>query len=170
MIRAHMQLDSKMGANPTSLHGSVPRLVECWQLDDAVVGFWCGHCRSVHVHGNPLGEVEFHRSAHCDPLSGSPFIERGYLLRVVGRTRGMDALQPNAPKAKTVRPPMSAKLRFQILRRDGFRCRLCGCGAPEVTLHVDHILAVANGGKTEETNLWALCRDCNLGKGTEGLN
>jgi 5-methylcytosine-specific restriction endonuclease McrA len=34
-----------------------------------------------------------------------------------------------------------------------------------IELHADHILAVANGGKTTLENLQTLCRQCNLGKG-----
>ena len=34
-----------------------------------------------------------------------------------------------------------------------------------VELHADHILAVANDGKTTLENLQTLCQDCNLGKG-----
>jgi 5-methylcytosine-specific restriction endonuclease McrA len=33
-----------------------------------------------------------------------------------------------------------------------------------VTLEVDHIVAVANGGGSEESNLWTLCHPCNNGK------
>lgn len=53
---------------------------------------------------------------------------------------------------------LTKKLRYKILRRDGFRCVVCG----EVErLEIDHILPVAKGGATEETNLRTLCRRCN---------
>lgn len=60
-------------------------------------------------------------------------------------------------------------LRFKVFMRDRFRCVYCGRSpATElgVTLHADHILAVANGGKTTLENLQTLCEICNLGKGT----
>ena len=59
-------------------------------------------------------------------------------------------------------------LRFQVFKRDNFRCVACGRSPAihlSVELHADHILSVANGGKTILTNLQTLCRDCNLGKG-----
>lgn len=60
---------------------------------------------------------------------------------------------------------MSSSLRYDIMKRDGFRCVLCGRSASEgVKLHVDHILPVSRGGKTEYGNLRTLCCECNMGK------
>lgn len=60
---------------------------------------------------------------------------------------------------------MTASMRYEIMRRDGFRCVLCGRGAEDgVKLHVDHILPVSKGGKTEVSNLRTLCSECNMGK------
>jgi hypothetical protein len=65
---------------------------------------------------------------------------------------------------------VSPKLRYRILRRDGFRCQLCGRSADDnVILHVDHKQARANGGSNDESNLWVLCADCNMGKGATDL-
>jgi len=61
---------------------------------------------------------------------------------------------------------MTLTLRSDILRRDGYRCRMCGAaGADGVELHVDHILPVSRGGRTIVENLQTLCAPCNLGKG-----
>ena len=63
------------------------------------------------------------------------------------------------------RSKMSASLRYDILKRDNFRCKICGCGMEDgVKLHVDHIIPVSKGGKTVESNLQTLCELCNLGK------
>jgi hypothetical protein len=69
-----------------------------------------------------------------------------------------------------MRKPISAKLRYQVLERDGFACQCCGGTAPNVTLHVDHIVAVANGGTNHPTNLRAICITCNIGKGALAPN
>lgn len=63
---------------------------------------------------------------------------------------------------------ISDKLRYQVLKRDNFKC--CACGAspakdPSVELHIDHIIPWSKGGKTELANLQTLCSRCNLGKG-----
>lgn len=63
------------------------------------------------------------------------------------------------------RSKLSASLRYDVLKRDNFRCTICGRSAADgVTLHVDHIKPVSKGGKTEMSNLRTLCDYCNLGK------
>ena len=70
-----------------------------------------------------------------------------------------------AAEAVYTRIPIAARLRFEILRRDSYRCQLCGCTQSEVVrLHIDHKVAVSKGGSTTEDNLWVLCEPCNLGK------
>jgi len=59
------------------------------------------------------------------------------------------------------------RLRFVVMRRDNFKCRMCGRSPatdPKVILHVDHIKAWANGGETVLENLQSLCSVCNIGK------
>ena len=63
---------------------------------------------------------------------------------------------------------MSDSLRYDVLRRDNFRCQLCGASAQDgVKLHVDHIRPVSKGGRTEMANLRTLCERCNMGKGAK---
>lgn len=66
---------------------------------------------------------------------------------------------------KYQRKALTASLRYDILKRDGFRCVLCGRTPKDgITLHVDHILPVSKGGLTEPSNPRTLCSICNLGK------
>lgn len=66
---------------------------------------------------------------------------------------------------KIERPKMSDSLRYDILKRDGFKCQICGASKTDgVKLHVDHIIPVSKGGKTIYSNLRTLCDRCNLGK------
>ena len=62
------------------------------------------------------------------------------------------------------RKSLSNKLRFEVLKRDGFTCQYCGAKAPDVQLEVDHIYPVKLGGKNELDNLITACRRCNHGK------
>ena len=63
------------------------------------------------------------------------------------------------------RSKMTDSLRYDVLKRDNFRCCLCGVSASDgAVLHVDHIKPVSKGGKTEYNNLQTLCDRCNLGK------
>lgn len=59
-----------------------------------------------------------------------------------------------------MRTPIPKKLRFEVFKRDSFKCQYCGKSAPEVVLHVDHIKPVAEGGTNEITNLITACADC----------
>lgn len=60
---------------------------------------------------------------------------------------------------------MTDRVRSDILRRDSYRCQMCGATSREgAQLHVDHILPVSHGGKTTPHNLQVLCQSCNLGK------
>lgn len=60
---------------------------------------------------------------------------------------------------------MTSGLRVTILRRDGYRCRMCGASASDgAVLHIDHITPVSRDGLTIAENLQTLCQSCNLGK------
>lgn len=61
-------------------------------------------------------------------------------------------------------------IRFEVFKRDSFKCQYCGKAAPDVVLHVDHIDPVANGGDNEIVNLITSCVDCNLGKSDRKLS
>jgi hypothetical protein len=63
-----------------------------------------------------------------------------------------------------------ATLRFEVLRRDDFRCTYCGRRPPDVVLHVDHFAPWSGGGATSLENLRAACSDCNIGKGARQLS
>jgi ATP adenylyltransferase len=54
---------------------------------------------------------------------------------------------------------LSGSLRYEVLKRAGFRCELCGISADERAIEVDHILPRKHGGVDDLTNLQALCCD-----------
>jgi hypothetical protein len=71
--------------------------------------------------------------------------------------------KPSRRTAKTV----NWRLRFLVLRRDGFKCKACGrspANEPRCELEVDHILSWSRGGETTLDNLQSLCEKCNGGK------
>jgi len=71
---------------------------------------------------------------------------------------------------RAARAAMAPSLRFSILRRDGFRCRICGRDASHgVAFEVDHIVPWSKGGADSEENLWTLCDECNAGKSARPL-
>jgi hypothetical protein len=71
-----------------------------------------------------------------------------------------------SPARKTGRDP-SLRLRYKVLKRDGFKCVSCGASPATdagVELQVDHNIPWSKGGETVIENLRTLCSRCNLGK------
>lgn len=74
---------------------------------------------------------------------------------------------PNVAFARTI----SARLRAQVLDRNGFTCQSCGLTPGEidpatsrkVRLHIGHVKDKSLGGKDELSNLKTLCASCNQG-------
>ncbi len=74
---------------------------------------------------------------------------------------------PHSGATDTDRRAISLGLRYEVLRRDRFRCSLCGASPATrlgCELHVDHVVPFSRGGKTVAENLRTLCAECNLGK------
>ena len=46
----------------------------------------------------------------------------------------------------TKRKTISKKTRFEVFKRDSFKCQYCGASAPEAILVVDHIDPFSKGG------------------------
>ena len=70
----------------------------------------------------------------------------------------------------TSHPKVSKALRFEILRRDNFRCHYCGTEATQTELHVDHVVPQSLGGSNDPSNLVTACAECNSGKAGRTLD
>lgn len=68
---------------------------------------------------------------------------------------------------KKRRQEVTPKVRYRILKRDGFKCVLCGKTARDTKLEIDHIHPISLGGDSSDKNLRTLCADCNGGKSNE---
>lgn len=62
------------------------------------------------------------------------------------------------------RKALSKRLRFEVFKRDGFRCVYCGATPVQRPLHADHVVPVKDGGESRASNLVTACSDCNGGK------
>ena len=114
---------------------------------------------------------------HSDATGGSDWKDRlRHDLRGIGLPIQYDKKQ-NGYKLTSLKrteprdKPASIKLRTKIFIRDGYRCQICGSAAGEtdeygkpVRLEAGHIIDLALGGKTIESNLQAECRNCNAAK------
>jgi hypothetical protein len=67
---------------------------------------------------------------------------------------------------------ISKKTRFEVFKRDGFRCAYCGASVeePDVILEADHIHPKSKGGTDGIDNLITSCKTCNRGKSAVPLS
>lgn len=67
---------------------------------------------------------------------------------------------------RRIKRTLSWRLRFAVLKRDGYRCVKCGAipKTKSVSLEIDHIKPVSRGGSSDKGNLQTLCVACNQGK------
>lgn len=106
------------------------------------------------VGGNALIEKEVAESFIPDWLAPQPRIQSGEM--------GIDHKR-NMPETSFSGVSGRPKLRMQILKRDDFRCKICGrrpADHLDLELHVHHIRPWANHGLTEPANLITLCHTC----------
>ncbi len=90
--------------------------------------------------------------------------EERYIERGEEETQQIEDQQLTPPKISRY---ISWRLRFLVMRRDNFRCKICGRSPAmntDVTLHVDHIYPWSKSGPTKMDNLQTLCEKCSIGK------
>lgn len=68
---------------------------------------------------------------------------------------------------RKVRKNINNSLRYDIMKRDNFKCQYCGASPAkdsDVELQIDHIIPVSKGGDNSIDNLKTICNHCNIGK------
>lgn len=60
------------------------------------------------------------------------------------------------------------KQRRRVLKRDNYRCTVCGRTWDEIPIHVHHLVARQDGGQDRLDNLATLCKDCHVETPTFG--
>lgn len=65
---------------------------------------------------------------------------------------------------------INAKLRFEILKRDWFRCHYCWKEGKDVSLEIDHIVPKSRWWDDSPDNLITCCRECNMWKGNRSID
>lgn len=81
-------------------------------------------------------------------------------------THSHEEVSSNNRKHKT-RRDINLRLRFMVMRRDNFKCCICGRSpstTPGLELVIDHVYPWVKGGESTMDNLQTLCRECNSGK------
>lgn len=100
----------------------------------------------------------------------------GQLSGVLSDHRSQPSIEMDAMSAESIHKTsrsVSWRTRFLVMRRDNFKCQLCGvspANQPGTVLVVDHIKPWAAGGETVMENLQTLCEPCNAGKSDLSLD
>lgn len=117
----------------------------------------CENIEFIIQYNSPAGRNHYEKSIDMDILD---------LMDILNIIKDNDRYkQSEKYKKKHERQLLTPGLRYDIMKRDGFRCVICGRTAEDgVKLHVDHIKPISKGGLTVPENLRTLCQDCNLGK------
>lgn len=113
---------------------------------------------SVYVsYTSPAGRNSYHKERHYT------FGQIKVLVPQVHQ--GLEYRKTQEYLRRLERSKVTASLRYDVIRRDNSTCKLCNASIEDgIKLHVDHIIPVSKGGKTELSNLQTLCERCNLGK------
>ena len=107
---------------------------------------------------------------YATPTTTTGFVSVGTIIEsrapmTLGESAYSQILRPQIKeKPKPKRRAIGLKKRFEILKRDGFKCVYCGNKAGKRPLHVDHVIPVSKGGENTDDNLAAACFECNMGK------
>lgn len=118
------------------------------------------------IHTEYIVEVKYVSSENY-----KSYVKRGYysiqeIQEIINKFKQSKEKQIHEKESKEYqRSLMTPTLRYQILKRDGFKCTICGRTVEDgIKLHVDHIKPVSKGGLTTPSNLRTLCNECNSGK------
>lgn len=68
------------------------------------------------------------------------------------------------------RKSLTKKTRFEVFKRDSFKCQYCGASAPDAVLVIDHIEPFSKNGADDIMNFITACQPCNAGKGARALD
>ncbi len=132
-------------------------------------------------------QIDYYRRRVVHPMPGTRLVRDGLLAKekdvysLIGvladlderqsqeveeilEKRIKDHLEMRNPFGDSNLDAVPGSLRFEVLRRAGGRCELCGASSKDIQIDVDHIVPRAKGGSNKITNLQALCRTCNAQK------
>lgn len=138
-------------------------------LREWVMEYFLAHPNQDLAHG-PVVDWETqqwlkeHSTPPRDPWRTIRYLhQKGFLVKVC---KGVYRYDPERVRERELEDFTPAQ-REEILKRDGYRCVICGKGPKEgYELHVDHIIPKELGGKAEIWNGQTLCSVHNFRKKT----
>jgi 5-methylcytosine-specific restriction endonuclease McrA len=143
--------------------GLVPRAIRYWtdeELLDAVLSLWDTTLREEGRRPRGADAKKYGMPVHPHTVAARFGTWNKALLAANELADRRWKTRP--PKAPGERTSLSVRTRYQVFKRDLYRC--CICAKTGVELEVDHIVPVARGGSDDMDNLQTLCVPCNRGK------
>lgn len=101
--------------------------------------------------------------------SDSSLLEQPKFNAIIDLARKVGNSKLGKSKKPSKRNPIESRLRHEVFKRDGYKCKECGKGKEQSVLHADHIVPVSQGGSDELSNLQTLCAECNLAKSNKAF-
>jgi len=131
----------QLDRNRKSQKKYIPKILKYYQKT-------CQYCNKKYTTHNKI------KQKYCSKECGSQAQKRRLKSAIYGR---IDITNPSYT---------FLKIRFEIFKRDKFRCQYCGRNPREdkCKLVIDHIIPKARGGEDKVDNLITSCKECNLGK------
>jgi len=95
-------------------------------------------------------------------------LSKGFSIKSIRSKLGLSIREDlNKTMQEKLRGEISPSKRWRVLKRDNFKCVLCGADCNDRKLHIDHIIPISEGGTNDLKNLRVLCSSCNLGRNTD---
>lgn len=138
-------------------------------IRDLIIEYFINHPEEDMSHGPVVDWVEdkykqlYNKKPRDIWRSIRNLHETGFLIKV---KKGVYRYDPDAVKQRELKD-FTQEQKEAILKRDGYKCVICGRGKKEgVELHVDHIKPKYLGGKSTIENGQTLCAQHNFIKKT----
>lgn len=171
----------KMAVGRATREGTALKAIRARPLPDLSIPMWvrleAHRIRKLKGHGLPRRAIAAYLCADCGAECSKARTSSRRLCLPCTATRAR-AIKHRAKSMRRHALRVGEKVDpIAIFDRDGWTCQ--GCGIPTPREHrgkshwdspeLDHIVALAVGGKHEWSNLQCLCRRCNIRKGAGGI-
>lgn len=130
----------------------------------------CRYCKAAYY---PTRKSQQHCTSEC--AKESRLSSRRKAKAALAASGKLRAYRKKAKAIRRARKAISAELidPVAVLRRDHWRCHICGARTPESLRgtyddrapELDHLVALADGGSHTWANVACACRRCNIAKG-----
>lgn len=122
---------------------------------------------SLHTYERRFGSWRKALEFFVDYMNGSKEVEVSDCIDETQTIPDQNQQSESTAITHRTKRDINLRMRFLVMKRDDFKCCLCGrspATTPGLELHIDHIIPWSKGGETVIDNLQTLCSDCNLGK------